>query len=134
MEEQDNIQEDHNKVGNHFGILNSIVLFFQVQLDIKVNQKFCNVFIHAAHISHYFKTTRSSFVCLQLIAFKYCYSVLIFLFSINHLFAYSLNGFRYYNLSIIDPQPLLSSMFKIKESWLLVCYKSNLKNMGRIII
>ena len=35
--------------------------------------------------------------------------------SINHLFAHSLNGFKYYHLSTIDHQPLPPSTFKIKR-------------------
>ena len=39
----------------------------------------------------------------------------LIIISINHLFAHSLNGFKYYYLSTMDPQSLLPSIFKIKK-------------------
>ena len=45
--------------------------------------------------------------------FKYSYLTLIILFNINHLLAHSLNGFKYYYLSVIDPQLLSTNYDKI---------------------
>ena len=53
-------------------------------------------------------------ICLHTVKWFQVLLTLIILFNINHLFAHSLNGFKYCHIHAIDPQPLPSSTFKIK--------------------
>ena len=56
------------------------------------------------------------------------------LWNIDHLFAHSLNVFKYCYLSPVDPQLTISTNSKIKEVWVLFCHKSKFKNTFRTVL